>query len=129
MKPTARLAVGFDLDMTLIDTVPGFAPTLEALGEELGVEFDVASMTSRLGPPLDVMMAGVLEPDRIPAAVDAAAPTLSDERRANVAELVRLGREYLDLDPAGTAGTFEAWLITTRRVSGRIADRTSSGEM
>ena len=65
-----QLAVGFDLDMTLIDTVPGFAPTLEALGEELGVEFDVASMTSRLGPPLDVMMAGVLEPEQIPAAVD-----------------------------------------------------------
>ncbi len=31
--------VGFDLDMTLIDTVVGFAVTLDALGAELGVEF------------------------------------------------------------------------------------------
>jgi len=44
-----------------------------------------------------------------------AAPTLSEERTANVAELVRLGREYLDLDPAGSPGTFEAWLISTLR--------------
>ena len=40
-----RLVVGFDLDMTLIDTVPGFAATLVVLGEELGVEFPVAEMT------------------------------------------------------------------------------------
>ena len=32
------LVVGFDLDMTLIDTVPGFTATLEALGRELGVD-------------------------------------------------------------------------------------------
>ena len=30
------VVVGFDLDMTLIDTVPGFSATLEALGDELG---------------------------------------------------------------------------------------------
>ncbi len=28
-----RLVVGFDLDMTLIDTVPGFRRVLQALGE------------------------------------------------------------------------------------------------
>ena len=49
------LVVGFDLDMTLIDTRPGFAACLTALGEEAGVEFDVASLVERLGPPLDVM--------------------------------------------------------------------------
>ncbi len=69
-KPATGLAVGFDLDMTLIDTVPGFGPTLAALGAELGVEFDVAGMTSRLGPPLDVMLDGFLEPERIAPAVD-----------------------------------------------------------
>ena len=47
------LAVGFDLDMTLIDTVPGFAATLRALGAELGVEFPVEEMTAQLGPPLE----------------------------------------------------------------------------
>ena len=42
MQPTptdAPLVVGFDLDMTLIDTVPGSAPCSRALGAELGVEF------------------------------------------------------------------------------------------
>ena len=34
-----QLVVGFDLDMTLIDTAPGFRDVLAALGAELGVEF------------------------------------------------------------------------------------------
>ncbi len=54
---SAPLVVGFDLDMTLIDTRPGFAACLRALGEETGVEFDVAGLVSRLGPPLDLMLA------------------------------------------------------------------------
>ena len=44
MQPTpndAPLVVGFDLDMTLIDTVPGFGAVLTALGDELGVEFAI----------------------------------------------------------------------------------------
>ncbi len=52
------IGVGFDLDMTLIDTRPGFQATLRALGQEAGVEFDVEAMTAGLGPPLSV----VLEP-------------------------------------------------------------------
>jgi DNA helicase-2/ATP-dependent DNA helicase PcrA len=39
--------------------------------------------------------------------------TLNDERTANVAELVRLGREYVDLDAGGSAASFEAWLRST----------------
>jgi len=35
---------------------------------------------------------------------------LTAERLANLDELVRLGREYLDLDPAGTPNGFGAWL-------------------
>ena len=53
----APLVVGFDLDMTLIDTRPGFAACLTVLGEETGVEFDVADMVARLGPPLDMLLA------------------------------------------------------------------------
>ncbi len=37
----------------------------------------------------------------------------TDERAANVAELVRLGREYVDLDAGGTSASFEAWLRST----------------
>ncbi len=38
---------------------------------------------------------------------------LTAERAANVAELVRLGREYLDLDPEGTPSGFESWLASS----------------
>jgi phosphoglycolate phosphatase-like HAD superfamily hydrolase len=64
------LVVGFDLDMTLIDTVPGFRDVLVALGAELGVEFPVEEMTRRLGPPLDLLLEPYLPADRIPAAGD-----------------------------------------------------------
>ncbi len=62
--------VGFDLDLTLIDTAPGFGAVLEVLGGELGVEFPVADLTARLGPPLDQMLVPFLQPDRIGPAVD-----------------------------------------------------------
>ena len=66
----APLVVGFDLDMTLIDTTPGFAAVLRALGAELGVDFPVEALTSRLGPPLEAMLAGHLPEEDIPAAGD-----------------------------------------------------------
>jgi uncharacterized protein len=53
---TAPLVVGFDLDMTLIDTRPGFTACMEALAEESGLSFDVAAIADSLGPPLDVML-------------------------------------------------------------------------
>lgn len=62
--------MGFDLDMTLIDTVPGFVATLTALGDEYGVDFPVAEMVSGLGPPLDVMLKEHLLPDQIGPAAD-----------------------------------------------------------
>ena len=61
--------VGFDLDMTLIDTVPGFAATLEVLAGELGTTFPVAEMTENLGPPLDLLLAPHLPAEEIPAAI------------------------------------------------------------
>jgi uncharacterized protein len=64
------LVVGFDLDMTLIDTVPGFAATLEALGAELGVEFPTAEMTARLGPPLEHLLRDHLAEDAVAGAGD-----------------------------------------------------------
>ena len=66
----APLVVGFDLDMTLIDTVPGFADVLRALGAELDVDFPVEEMTARLGPPLDLLLAPYLDEAAIPAAGD-----------------------------------------------------------
>ncbi|KQY56652.1 HAD family hydrolase [Nocardioides sp. Root140] len=62
--------VGFDLDMTLIDTVPGFAATLAALGDELGVDFPVEEMTRRLGPPLEMMLRDHLPEEQVNPAGD-----------------------------------------------------------
>ena len=64
------LTVGFDLDMTLIDTAPGIRSVLLALGEELGVHFPVEQMTAALGPPLDLMLAPYLPEPEIAAAGD-----------------------------------------------------------
>lgn len=62
--------IGFDLDMTLIDTAPGFRALLTVLGDELGVEFPVAEMTAALGPPLDLLLAPFLPPEAIGPAGD-----------------------------------------------------------
>ncbi|HEY0903218.1 MAG TPA: HAD hydrolase-like protein, partial [Marmoricola sp.] len=51
------LVVGFDLDMTLIDTAPGFVATLDALALELGLDLPSAELAAALGPPLDQMLA------------------------------------------------------------------------
>jgi phosphoglycolate phosphatase len=45
-------AVGFDLDMTLIDSRPGIAATYRALSARTGVSMDADLVVSRLGPPL-----------------------------------------------------------------------------
>jgi phosphoglycolate phosphatase len=45
-------AVGFDLDMTLIDSGPGIAATYRALTATTGVFVDADLAVSRLGPPL-----------------------------------------------------------------------------
>jgi phosphoglycolate phosphatase-like HAD superfamily hydrolase len=65
-----ELVVGFDLDMTLIDTAPGFGATLYALGAELGVQFPVEEMTARLGPPLDLLLRDHLPAEQIADAGD-----------------------------------------------------------
>jgi phosphoglycolate phosphatase-like HAD superfamily hydrolase len=45
-------AVGFDLDMTLIDSRPGIREAYLALTAETGVFVDADLAVSRLGPPL-----------------------------------------------------------------------------
>ncbi|MEV0115650.1 HAD hydrolase-like protein [Streptomyces sp. NPDC050844] len=47
------LTVGFDLDMTLIDSRPGIKAAYEALSAETGTYIDADLAVTRLGPPLD----------------------------------------------------------------------------
>ncbi len=47
------LTVGFDLDMTLVDSSPGIRASMNALSEETGVPIDVDVVIARLGPKLE----------------------------------------------------------------------------
>ncbi|GAA0270456.1 HAD family hydrolase [Cryptosporangium japonicum] len=62
--------IGFDLDMTLIDSRPGIGAVYDALAAETGVHIDTALVTSRLGPPLPAELANWFPADRVPAMVD-----------------------------------------------------------
>ncbi len=66
----ARLVVGFDLDLTLIDSKPGIAAALRALSDRTGVFIDADAAVTRLGPPLDVELALWFPAEQVPAAGD-----------------------------------------------------------
>jgi phosphoglycolate phosphatase len=51
------LTVGFDLDMTLVDSREGIAATFRAVSARTGVPVDVDLVVSRLGPPLELELA------------------------------------------------------------------------
>ncbi|MCX4823936.1 haloacid dehalogenase-like hydrolase [Streptomyces sp. NBC_01142] len=51
------LTVGFDLDMTLIDSRPGIHAAYRELSAETGVWIDADLAVTRLGPPLEQEMA------------------------------------------------------------------------
>jgi pyridinium-3,5-biscarboxylic acid mononucleotide sulfurtransferase len=66
----AGLVVGFDLDLTLIDTAAGVVATLDVLAAELGVAIPSRQLGAALGPPLDQMLAPYLAEADLPAATD-----------------------------------------------------------
>lgn len=61
--------VGFDLDMTLLDTRAGIAATYRELTARTGVWVDAELAVSRLGPPLREEIAQWFPPERVAAAV------------------------------------------------------------
>jgi phosphoglycolate phosphatase len=64
--PAQNLTVGFDLDMTLIDSRPGIRAAYEALSAETGVYVDAGLAVSRLGPPLEEELAHWFPAEQIP---------------------------------------------------------------
>jgi phosphoglycolate phosphatase len=61
------ITVGFDLDMTLIDSRPGMLVAMNRLGEESGLPLDGVHFAANLGPPLDASLRGYGAPEeRIP---------------------------------------------------------------
>jgi phosphoglycolate phosphatase len=97
------ITVGFDLDMTLIDSRPGIAAAFAALSAETGVPIDTDAVVSRLGPPLTHELANWFPAEQVEAIADRyrefypdlairAAPLLPGARYAVDAIRVRGGR-------------------------------------
>ncbi|MGW8353703.1 HAD family hydrolase [Streptomyces wedmorensis] len=63
--PQKPLTVGFDLDLTLLDTRPGIKATWTAFSAETGVPIDADLVVSRLGPPLEQEIAHWFPADRV----------------------------------------------------------------
>ncbi|MET7735639.1 haloacid dehalogenase-like hydrolase [Streptomyces sp. NPDC005402] len=67
---TSAPTVGFDLDMTLIDSRPGIHACWVELAERTGTYVDADLVVSRLGPPLAEEMAYWFPADQVPAMAD-----------------------------------------------------------
>lgn len=65
------LIVGFDLDMTLVDSRPGIRKSMIALSQESGVHIDADLVIARLGPKLEAELAHWFPPGDVPDAAEA----------------------------------------------------------
>ncbi|GAA2270552.1 hydrolase [Streptomyces ruber] len=65
--PAAAPTVGFDLDMTLIDSRPGIHANYLALSARTGTYIDADLAVTRLGPPLEQELAHWFPAERIAA--------------------------------------------------------------
>jgi phosphoglycolate phosphatase len=64
------LVVGFDLDMTLVDSRPGIAAAFRELSARTGVYVDADAAVTRLGPPLRQELRLWFPPEQVEEAVD-----------------------------------------------------------
>jgi phosphoglycolate phosphatase len=105
MASTTRTAptVGFDLDMTLIDSRPGIHACYTELSARTGTHVDADLAVTRLGPPLEQELAHWFPAERVAATADlyrslypataiAATPALAGAREAVAAVRAAGGR-------------------------------------
>jgi phosphoglycolate phosphatase len=78
MEHSAQFTVGFDLDMTLIDSRPGIKAAYDLLAAETGAHIDTDLVVTRLGPPVEWEMANWYPAEAVAA--------MSDRYRAIYAE-------------------------------------------
>ncbi|MEW2510948.1 HAD family hydrolase [Streptomyces sp. NPDC046870] len=69
-RMASSLTVGFDLDMTLIDSRPGIRACYLALAERTGTFIDADLAVTRLGPPLAEELIHWFPADEVPAVAD-----------------------------------------------------------
>ncbi|HEY8980135.1 MAG TPA: haloacid dehalogenase-like hydrolase [Streptomyces sp.] len=65
MTSLAPPVVGFDLDMTLIDSRPGIRACYQTLAERTGASIDADLVVSRLGPPVEEEMANWFPAEKV----------------------------------------------------------------
>ncbi|MGW1557503.1 HAD family hydrolase [Streptomyces sp. NPDC002144] len=70
LTSASALTVGFDLDMTLIDSRPGIRACYQALSERTGTYIDADLAVTRLGPPLAEELINWFPEDEITAMGD-----------------------------------------------------------
>jgi phosphoglycolate phosphatase len=129
---TYDLTVGFDLDMTLIDSRPGIKAVYDRLAEETGVFIDSALAVTRLGPPLEEELANWFPPEQVaamgeryrelyvdhailptpamPGAVDAVAAVRAVSGRPLVVTAKYAPNARLHLDQVGIDAELRGWL-------------------
>ncbi len=108
----APLTVGFDLDMTLLDTRPGIRATYLALSAETGTHIDSDLVITRLGPPL----------------LDELRNWFAAERLAEVADRYRQLYRELALAPTVALPGAHAAVEAVRSAGGRVAVITGKYE-
>jgi phosphoglycolate phosphatase len=131
-QPGATLTVGFDLDMTLIDSRPGIKAVYDRLAAETGVFIDSALVVTRLGPPLNDELAVWFPAERVeemadryrelyvdhaiaptsamPGAVDAVAAVRAAGGRPLVVTAKYGPNARLHLDHVGIEADLRGWL-------------------
>ena len=108
--------VGFDLDMTLIDSRPAILASFAALAEDTGTAIDLAAVDSRLGIKLEDELVFWYPPDQraaaagdLPAALRAAGRADDDRRcRARTRRWRRSGPRASAWSSSGQAPGFGA---------------------
>lgn len=70
MTHMASITVGFDLDMTLIDSRPGIHACYLALAERTGTHVDADLAITRLGPPLEEELINWFPAEQVAATAD-----------------------------------------------------------
>lgn len=77
--PDAGPPVGFDLDMTLVDSSAAMTVALNAVARRLGVDIDVESCVRSIGAPLRDQLARWIPPERMEEAMTVLAEAFVNE--------------------------------------------------
>lgn len=121
-------AVGFDLDMTLVDTRRGIEAALLALATDTGRPVDAAAIVANLGPPIHGALAPWFAPDELDDAVQTFRRHMADVGVLGVVALPGAGAAMDAVRAAGhqvivITSKIEPLALATLANAGLVADR------